>query len=128
MTSLKFPNLFKTNSTNVWQAQDYHKLTKQNTILLLQSERGELECDPYFGVMLKHYLYSQNNYVLKDILIDTLYTQIAIFIPQVRVDRNSIDLITDRERGKVYCSFAGVNQIDFQYNTYNLLLFEDKDI
>ena len=128
MRSYKFPKMFGSNSSNIWRADDYNKATKQNVLLLLHSERGELECDPYFGVMLKHYLYSQNNYILKDILIDTLYTQIAIFIPQVRVDRNSIDLITDRERGKVYCSFAGVNQIDFQYNTYNLLLFEDKDI
>lgn len=128
MTSLKFPNLFKSNSTNVWSDSDFHKLTKQNTILLLQSERGELECDPYFGVMLKHYLYSQNNYLLKDILIDTLYTQIAIFIPQVKVDRASVEIITDRERGKLYCQFSGINQLDYQYNTYNLLLFEDQEI
>ena len=37
----------------------------------------------YFGILLKHYMFNQNSYVLKDMLIDTLYTQIAIFLPQV---------------------------------------------
>jgi hypothetical protein len=77
--------------------------------------------------MLKHYLFSQNNYILKDMLIDTIYTQLALFLPQLKIQRNSIEIIQDKERGKAYCRFSGINQIDYTHNTFNLLLFEDSD-
>ena len=125
MRSYKFPKMFKSNSSQIWRENEYGKATKQNVLLLLQSERGELECDPYFGILLKHYMFNQNSYILKDMLIDTMYTQIAIFLPQVKVSRNAIDIITDKQRGKIYCSFHGINQIDYTHNTFNLLLFDE---
>ena len=125
MRSFKFPKMFKSNSSQIWRADEYNKSTRQNVLLLLQSERGELECDPYFGILLKHYLFNQNSYILKDMLIDTLYTQIAIFLPQVRVSRNSIDIISDTQKGRLYCKFSGINQIDYTHNTFNLLLFDE---
>jgi hypothetical protein len=125
MRSYKFPNMFKSNSSRIWRADEYNKATKQNVLLILQSERGELECDPYFGILLKRYMFNQNSYILKDMLIDTIYTQIAIFLPQVKINRNSIDLISDRVKGRIYCSFSGTNQIDYTHNTFNLLLFDE---
>ena len=125
MRSYKFPKMFRPNSSNIWRADEHGKATRQNALLLLQSERGELECDPYFGILLKHYMFNQNSYILKDMLIDTLYTQIAIFLPQIRVSRNSIDIVSDRLKGKLYCSFSGTNQIDYTHNTFNLLLFDE---
>lgn len=125
MRSYKFPNMFRPNSSRIWQETEYNDATKQNVLLLLQSERGELECDPYFGILLKHYMFNQNSYILKDMLIDTLYTQIAIFLPQVKVTRNSIELISDRLKGRIYCKFSGINQIDYTHNTFNLLLFDE---
>jgi hypothetical protein len=125
MRSFKFPKMFNTNTSNIWLESEYGKATRQNVLLLLQSERGELECDPYFGILLKHYLFNQNNYILKDILIDTIYTQIAIFLPQVKINRDDIDIITDHLRGRLYCAFSGVSQIDYTYQTYNLLLFKN---
>ena len=125
MRSFKFPKMFKSNTSQIWRADEYNKATKQNVLLLLQSERGELECDPYFGILLKHYMFNQNSYILKDMLIDTLYTQIAIFLPQVRVTRNSIDIFSDKSKGKLYCKFSGINQIDYTHNTFNLLLFDE---
>ena len=101
------------------------KATRQNAILLLQSERGEFEYDPYFGILLKHYLFNQNSYILKDVLIDTIYTQIAIFLPQIRVSRDSIDIVSDHRKGRLYCSFSGICQIDYTHNTFNLLLFDE---
>ena len=56
MRSYKFPNMFRPNSSRIWQESQYNNATKQNVLLLLQSERGELECDPYFGILLKHYM------------------------------------------------------------------------
>jgi hypothetical protein len=117
--------MFRPNSSRIWREDEYGKATRQNAILLLHSERGELECDPYFGILLKHYMFNQNSYILKDMLIDTIYTQIAIFLPQVRVTRNSIDIVPDKLRGRLYCSFSGTNQIDYTHNTFNLLLFDE---
>lgn len=125
MRSYKFPNMFKTNSSRIWRADEYNKATRQNALLLFQSERGELECDPYFGILLKHYMFNQNSYILKDMLLDTLYTQIAIFLPQIKVTRNSIDLVPDRLKGRLYCKFSGINQIDYTHNTFNLVLFDE---
>ena len=64
MRSYKFPKMFRPNSSRIWKADEYGKATKQNAILLLHSERGELECDPYFGILLKHYMFNQNSYIL----------------------------------------------------------------
>ena len=125
MRSFKFPKMFNSNSSQIWRADEYNKATRQNVLLLMQSERGELECDPYFGILLKHYMFNQNSYILKDMLIDTLYTQIAIFLPQVKVSRSSIEIFSDGAKGKLYCRFSGTNQIDYTHNTFNLLLFDE---
>jgi hypothetical protein len=125
MRSYKFPKMFDSNSSRIWRADEYSKATKQNVLLLLHSERGEFECDPYFGILLKHYMFNQNSYILKDMLIDTIYTQIAIFLPQVKISRNSIDIVSDRQRGRLYCSFSGTSLIDYTHNTFNLLLFDE---
>ena len=125
MRSYKFPKMFKSNSSQIWLEDEYNKATKQNALLLIQSERGEFVCDPYFGILLKHYMFNQNSYVLKDMLIDTLYTQIAIFLPQIKVTRNSINIVSDNQKGKLYCRFSGINQIDYTHNTFNLLLFDE---
>jgi hypothetical protein len=58
-------------------------------------------------------------------LIDTIYTQIAIFLPQIKILRNSIELIPDQQKGRLYCCFSGTNQIDYTHNTFNLLLFDE---
>ena len=125
MRSYKFPKMFKSNSSQIWRADEYGKATRQNVLLLLHSERGELECDPYFGILLKHYMFNQNSYILKDMLIDTIYTQLAIFLPQVKVTRNAINITSDPLKGRLYCSFSGTSQIDYTHNTFNLLLFDE---
>jgi len=127
MQSIKFPNMFSANSTNVFKATEYNAATKQNCELLIQSERGELFSDPYYGVLLRHYLFDQNTAKLKDVIIDIIYTQLAIFIPQIKVNRNDIDIISDQEKGKLYCKFVCLNQIDYTVNTYNLLIFDSRE-
>jgi phage baseplate assembly protein W len=125
MRSFKFPDMFSTNSSNIWKTEEHGKATRQNALILLQSERGELVCDPYFGILLKHYLFNQNSYILKDMLIDTIYTQLAIFLPQIKISRNNIDIIADSVRGRLICKFSGINQIDYTHNTFNLVLFDE---
>lgn len=120
MNSIKFPNMFQSNSTNIVRNLD---ATKQNTLLLLHSEKGELFGDPYFGIRLKRYIYDQNSYILKDIIIDEIYTQIALFLPQVKVERKDIKII--QEGSKLYCNFKAINQIDFTTDTYSLVLYDE---
>ena len=127
MRSIHFPHMFNTNSTRVWKSSEHLKATKQNTKLVLYSERGELIGDPYFGLMLRQFMFDQNNYILRDQIIDMIYTQLAIFIPQVHVERKDITVFQDREKAKLYCEFSGVNQIDYQLNTYQLVLFDSNE-
>ena len=127
MRSIHFPHMFNTNSTRVWKSSEHLNATKQNTKLVLYSERGELIGDPYFGLMLRHFMFDQNNYILRDQIIDMIYTQLAIFIPQVHVERKDITVFLDREKAKLYCEFSGVNQIDYQLNTYQLVLFDSNE-
>lgn len=127
MKSIKFPKLFNTNSTRVWKSDEYLAATKQNTILTLSTERGELFCDPYWGLLFKYYLFNQNSLILRDTLADMIYTQLAIFVPQVVVKRNDIEIVQDKEKGILYCNFKGINQIDYQVNTFNLKLFEQNN-
>ena len=127
MRSIKFPHMFNTNSTRVWKSSEHRNATKQNTKLVLYSERGELIGDPYFGLMLRQFMFDQNNYILRDQIIDMIYTQLAIFIPQVHVERKDITVFQDREKAKLYCEFSGVNQIDYQLNTYQLVLFDSNE-
>ena len=127
MRTIKFPKMFNTNNTRVWKASEHLEATKQSTILLLHTNRGELFGDPYFGLMLKRYLFDQNNYILRDAIIDMIYTQLAIFIPQVKVKRTDIEIVQDKAKGRLECTFSGINQIDYTHNTYNLVLFDERD-
>ena len=127
MRSIHFPKMFNTNSTRVWKSSEHLNATKQNIKLVLYSERGELIGDPYFGLMLRHFMFDQNNYILRDQIIDMIYTQLAIFIPQVHVERKDITIFQDREKAKLYCEFSGINQIDYQLNTYQLVLFDSNE-
>lgn len=122
MRSLKFPRMFSANSTNVWLEDEHKQATTQNLITLLYTERGELFGDPYYGLMFKHYLFSQNDQALADAIIDIIYTQVALFMPQLKINRNNIQLLTDQEKGKLYCEFVAIDQIDFTVDTYQLLL------
>jgi hypothetical protein len=123
---MKFPKMFGTNSTRVWQESEYKEATAQNIKLVLQSMRGELLGDPYFGLVLQQYMFDQNSYLLRDIIADMVYTQIAIFIPQLYVTRSGIEIIQDKQKGKLYCQIRGINQIDYKPNTYELLLFNNE--
>lgn len=125
MRSLKFPKMFSTNYTQVWNTDEHHEATAQNTKLTLWSDRGSLFGDPYFGLLLKKYMFEQNSYALRDILIDMIYTQLAIFMPQIKVERKDITIIQNQAKGTLICQFAALNLIDYQVNTYELVLLRD---
>ena len=122
MRSIKFPEMFNSNSTNTIKDLD---ATKQNTILLLKSEKGEFVSDPYFGIRLKKYLFEQNSYILTDIILDEIYTQVALFLPQLTIRRQDINII--RDRAKLICSFKATNRLDFTTDMYSLVLYDENE-
>lgn len=128
MKSIKFPKMFGTNNTRVWQESEHREATAQNIKLVLQSARGELLGDPYFGMLLQQYMFDQNSYILRDIIADMIYTQLAIFIPQLHLTRQGIKIFQNKRKGQLICQIQGINQIDYQPNTYELILFNDTQV
>lgn len=127
MRPIKFPKMFNTNGSNVWASSEYDKSTAQNAQLLLNTERGEQFGDPYIGCKIKGMTFDQNNYILEKVLIDNIYEQLAIFIPQLKFNRNDIQIIKSDQKGKIICKVSGISQIDYSNSTYNLVLFEESD-
>lgn len=119
MKSIKFPNMISHNYVQTVSDED---ATLQNLKLLLNSEKGEFTFDPFFGIRLKRYMFEQNNLVLRDILIDEIFEQISIFMPQLIIKRKDITIEPDNY--KLYVSIKARNQKDFQLNTYNLVLLD----
>ena len=63
-----------------------------NLRLLLLSDKKSLFGDPYFGTNLKKTFFSQNGVILKDLVIDEIYTAIIQFMPQLALNRNDITI------------------------------------
>lgn len=122
MNSIQFPNMFSKMSTYTISDRE---ATLQNLKSLLLSEKGELTGDPYFGVKLKKYFYDQNNYVLKEILIDELYTQIATFMPQIHIRRQ--DITIEQDNTTLYANIKSTNQLDFTTDMYSIVLLDEED-
>lgn len=121
--SIAFPNMLNHNKIQVID-NDYDS-TLQAIKLTLGSEKGEFKFDPYFGIRLKRYMFEQNNFVLQDLLLDEIYEQLVNFVPQIIIKRKDISFT--KERGILYINIKCINKIDFNLNTYNLVLFENQD-
>ena len=93
MYSLAWPDIFDSVNTKLLQDKD---AIKSNLILLLNSDRLSLFGDPYYGTMLKPVIFQPNNNIIADLLIDELYTTIRTYIPQITVDRKSIQVMSDK--------------------------------
>lgn len=119
MISIAFPDMFNRTVTNT--VSDYDA-TLQNMKMLLWSEKGELFGDPYFGTGLRKYLYEQNDLILKDILIDDIYTAIATFMPQILLERKGITIESDGVM--VTATIEAMNRVSFETNLYNLVLLD----
>lgn len=122
MKSIAFPKMI---SHNYVQTVSDYDATMQNMKLLLNSEKGEFVFDPFFGIRLKRYMFEQNNGILMDILIDEIYEQLVIFMPQLIIKRKDITLSSDR--AKIYANIKARNQRDFELNSYNLVLFNNQE-
>ena len=115
--SIAFPNMFNKSKTIVFED---HEATASNLKLMILSEKTSLFGDPYFGTNLQKYLFDQNDAVLRDLVVDSLYTAILQFMPQVLVNRNDITITSDK--ANVYIKIKAINLIDYQNDIYNITL------
>ena len=117
MNSIAFPNIFKTTTTNI--VKD-HEASAQNLKLLLLSDRGSFFGDPYYGTIIKQLIFEPNNYILRDIVIDAIYTVILQFMPQILVKRKDITII--QKGADIYVTIKAINMLDYQTDMYNVNL------
>ncbi len=119
MKSLNFPNMLSHSSTNLIEDK---KATLNNMKLLIGSGKGELLGDPFYGPGIKKYIYSQNGKLLKDIIIDEIYTQVSVFMPQVYIQRKDIEILQN-ERGKITANIKVIDKQTYDAVSYSLVLF-----
>ena len=121
MQSIGFPNMFENTYTNT--LVDYDAILS-NLKMLLYSDKGSLLGDPYYGTNLKRMLFAQNDSVLKDNIIDDIYTAICIFMPEIKITRNDIEVYQDKSGVTVL--LTSLYLVDYNTNLYNIkLTFEE---
>ena len=111
MTSFSFPRMLNHTDANIISDKE---AVRSNMLLLFSSEQESLFGDPYFGCLLKRYLFEQSNTVIVDLLIDTIYTAIITFIPQASISRKDIKIIPSRGTlyAEIRCYYALDNTSD----------------
>lgn len=115
--SLAFPDMFTSSRVNVIEDKD---ATINNLRLLLLSSKKSLFGDPYFGTNLKQVLFTQNGAIIRDLIIDEIYTAISVFMPQLSVKRDNIEIYADKL--DIYARFQATNLLDYSLNLYNIKL------
>lgn len=118
IASFSFPNLFNSGGTKLVYDS---KATNQNLKTLLLSTKQSLLGDPNYGTNLKKLIFNQNNSILRDIVIDDIYTNIQVFLPQIDVKREDIELIS--ERNTLYVNIKAKNMLDYNFENISLALY-----
>ena len=122
MNCIGFPKIFKANSTIVYKDLDATKVCAK---LLLGSEQGDLFGDPQFGIKLKKFTFNQNNYILRDILIDEIVTKLNLFCPQLIVYRKDVKIQQDGK--KLVAHIKAINRASFITDTFDLVLLDEEE-
>lgn len=117
MNAIKFPDMLNNNKASIVEGIE---ATAQNLKYLLLSNKLTLLGDPYFGANLQKLLYENNNVVLRDLVVDEIYTAISTFMPQIRVLRKNINVDSDGNR--IIVNIKAQNLLDFSFAEYSVVL------
>lgn len=123
MNAIKFPDMIVSNRTMVVTDKD---ATYQNLKTLLQSEKYTLLGDPYFGSNIMALMFNNNNAVLRDIVVDDIYTVISTYMPQIRVLRENITVTSNRN--SVNVKIFAQNLLDYSFDEYQINLLKTEEI
>lgn len=121
--SLAFPNMFSSEKVNIYKDK---QATMTNLKLLLSTEVTSLFGDPGYGSRLMQIIYSQNNMILRDLVIDEIYTCIKTYMPQIIVDRKNIVITSDDT--SLYAEIKAVNAVDYSMDLYKIRLIDIDEI
>jgi phage baseplate assembly protein W len=113
--------MFSKNGYETTVAKD-HLATSNNLKLVLMTDKNSLLGDPDFGCDLKRRIYEQNNAILRDLVIDDIYSTIVTFMPQLSLKRN--DITVESDGVDVYATIKCTNLIDYELDTYTIKLTE----
>ena len=120
--SVSFPNMFDSNGVRTDVYKD-REATMSNLKTLLLTTKGELLGDPDFGCSLKSMLFEQGTPIIKDLVIDDIYTAVLTFMPQVVLKRNDINVYTDGV--DVFVDLKCVNLLNQQIDAFTINLTTD---
>ena len=109
--------MFSSAKTNL--VED-HDASASNLKLLLGADKTALFGDPQFGTNLKQFFYEPNNNILRDLLIDEIYSSIISYMPQLQLSRDNIYVTSDGTT--VYAEIHCINKLDWQIENYNIAL------
>ena len=123
MYSINFPKMV--SNVNSIVIKD-HDATASNLKLLLGADKYSLLGDPYYGTNLKRLLFEQNNQIIRDLIIDDIYTAIITFMPQIKVDRKDIKVISNT--ANVQAQIKAINLLDYTTNLYNINLTDSEEM
>ena len=123
MNAVQFPDMLSANKTKIITGK---AATYQNLKYLLLSAKKTLLGDPYFGSRLKALIYEKKNLIIRDLIIDEIYTCISTYMPQLYVLRKDITVNTDRTT--VFVEIKAQNIIDFSFENYSIRLLTAEEL
>lgn len=129
MNAVKFPDMIGVNKTNIITDK---AATYQNLKYLLLSVKKTLLGDPYFGSRIQSLIYEKNNVIIRDLIIDEVYTCINQYMPQLFLERKDIEIKTDVIRGKdratIFIEIKARNIIDYNFENYTIRLLSSEEL
>lgn len=123
MNAVSFPDMISNNSTNIITDED---ATLQNLKCLILSSKNTLFGDPYFGTNLKKLIFDRNNTILRDIVIDDIFTAITMFMPQIKVERRNISV--ESEGSRLYINIRAQNRLDYTFTDYSINMINIEEL
>ena len=123
MNAVSFPDMISNNSTNIITDED---ATLQNLKYLILSSKNTLFGDPYCGTNLKKLIFDRNNTILRDIVIDDIFTAITMFMPQIKVERRNISV--ESEGSRLYINIRAQNRLDYTFTDYSINMINIEEL
>ena len=124
MQSLAWPNMFSSNHRDTLLLSEKEAI-KSNLLLLLNSEKLSLFGDPYYGVALKQVIFQPQDLVLVDLIIDEIITAIELYLPQIYVAREHIQLRSDKIN--LYATIQITYRMDNTSDMFNIVLTNNQE-
>lgn len=123
MNAIRFPDMISSNKSAMVYDRD---ATLQNMKTLLLSSKCTLLGDPNFGSNLEKLLFESNNIILQDVIIDDVFTVITAYMPQVKVLRENISVISSGNN--IIVNVIAQNMLDYSFDEYSIQLLSVEDI